>query len=152
VLPDRPRRIGILAGAGTAGAADLDALLQASGHDWRLVRRPVPIAGGRAADAVAGGIGILADLHPDVIVVARGGGAAGEVAWADTPRWRQPSPAARCPMDRHRERWYRVDVAESGGRWQMKGPTEAGRQFVVADPDGYLWRPFHDLGMRPAAD
>jgi catechol 2,3-dioxygenase-like lactoylglutathione lyase family enzyme len=51
------------------------------------------------------------------------------------------------------ERWYRVDVAESGGRWQTKGPTEAGnRQFVVADPDGYLWRPFRDLGMRPATD
>jgi catechol 2,3-dioxygenase-like lactoylglutathione lyase family enzyme len=49
------------------------------------------------------------------------------------------------------ERWYRVDVAESGGRWQVKGTTEAGnRQFVLADPDGYLWRPFRDLGMRPA--
>jgi catechol 2,3-dioxygenase-like lactoylglutathione lyase family enzyme len=49
------------------------------------------------------------------------------------------------------ERWYRVDVTESGGRWQVKGPTEAGnRQFIVADPDGYLWRPFRDLGMRPA--
>jgi catechol 2,3-dioxygenase-like lactoylglutathione lyase family enzyme len=50
------------------------------------------------------------------------------------------------------ERWYRVDVAESGGRWQAKGPTVAGnRQFVLADPDGYLWRPFRDLGTRPAA-
>jgi hypothetical protein len=49
------------------------------------------------------------------------------------------------------ERWYRVDVAESGGRWQMTGSTEVGnRQFVLADPDGYLWRPFRDLGMRPA--
>ena len=49
------------------------------------------------------------------------------------------------------ERWYRVDVAESGGRWQIKGPTEAGnRQFVLADPDGYLWRPFRELGMRTA--
>jgi len=49
------------------------------------------------------------------------------------------------------ERWYQVDVAESGGRWQVKGPAEAGnRQFVLADPDGYLWRPFRDLGMRPA--
>jgi catechol 2,3-dioxygenase-like lactoylglutathione lyase family enzyme len=53
------------------------------------------------------------------------------------------------PME---DRWYRVDVAETGGRWQMKGPSEAGnRQFVLADPDGYLWRPFRDLGMRPAA-
>lgn len=47
------------------------------------------------------------------------------------------------------ERWYRVDVAETGGRWQTAGPAAAGnRQFVVADPDGYLWRPFRDLGVR----
>ena len=51
------------------------------------------------------------------------------------------------------ERWNRVDVAESSGRWQRKGPTEAGnRQFAVADPDGHLWRPFGDLGTRPATD
>jgi catechol 2,3-dioxygenase-like lactoylglutathione lyase family enzyme len=50
------------------------------------------------------------------------------------------------------ERWYRVDVAEPGGRWSTAGPAEAGnRQFVVADPDGYLWRPYRDLGSRPAS-
>ena len=49
------------------------------------------------------------------------------------------------------ERWYRVDVAEHGGRWRTEGPTTVGnRQFVLADPDGYLWRPFRDLGTRPA--
>lgn len=49
------------------------------------------------------------------------------------------------------ERWYRVDVARSSGRWTTTGPTEAGnRQFVLADPDGYLWRPYSDLGVRPA--
>jgi catechol 2,3-dioxygenase-like lactoylglutathione lyase family enzyme len=53
------------------------------------------------------------------------------------------------PME---ERWYRVDVAERGGRWQLEGPTEAGnRQFVLADPDGYLWRPFVDLGVRASS-
>lgn len=47
------------------------------------------------------------------------------------------------------ERWYRVDVAQTGGRWRAAGPMEAGnRQFVVADTDGYLWRPFRDLGAR----
>lgn len=49
------------------------------------------------------------------------------------------------------ERWYRVDVTRTTGRWAVEGPTEAGnRQFVLADPDGYLWRPFRDLGVRPA--
>ena len=50
------------------------------------------------------------------------------------------------------ERWYEVDVKETSGRWRITGPTEAGnRQFVVADRDGYLWRPFSDLGVRPVA-
>ena len=35
--------------------------------------------------------------------------------------------------------WYRVDEMEKGNR-----------QFVVADPDGYLLRFFQDLGERPA--
>ena len=51
------------------------------------------------------------------------------------------------PME---ERWYRVDVIESSGRWKSTGPAEAGnRQFVLADPDGYLWRLFNDLGVQP---
>ena len=36
------------------------------------------------------------------------------------------------------ERWYRKDTLELGNR-----------QFVVADPDGYLLRFFSDLGSRP---
>jgi catechol 2,3-dioxygenase-like lactoylglutathione lyase family enzyme len=40
------------------------------------------------------------------------------------------------------ERWYHVTDDPSS-------PAEVGnRQFVVADPDGYLWRPFSDLGIR----
>ena len=35
-------------------------------------------------------------------------------------------------------------------RWYRQGPTEAGnRQFVMADPDGYLLRFFSSLGRRP---
>ena len=50
------------------------------------------------------------------------------------------------------DRWYRVDVEAPGGRWVAAGPMEAGnRQFVVADPDGYLWRPYQDLGTRHGA-
>jgi catechol 2,3-dioxygenase-like lactoylglutathione lyase family enzyme len=38
------------------------------------------------------------------------------------------------------ERWYRQDQTETGNR-----------QFVTADPDGYLLRFFRDLGRRPIA-
>jgi catechol 2,3-dioxygenase-like lactoylglutathione lyase family enzyme len=40
------------------------------------------------------------------------------------------------PME---EKWYRREEVEAGNR-----------QFVVADPDGYLLRFFEDLGERPA--
>jgi catechol 2,3-dioxygenase-like lactoylglutathione lyase family enzyme len=39
------------------------------------------------------------------------------------------------------ERWYRQDEVKNGNR-----------QFVVADPDGYLLRFFSDLGERHAAE
>ena len=36
-------------------------------------------------------------------------------------------------------------------KWYRRGDMEVGnRQFAVADPDGYLLRPFEDLGSRPA--
>ena len=38
------------------------------------------------------------------------------------------------------DRWYRTRADEAGNR-----------QFVVADPDGYLLRFFEDLGLRPSA-
>lgn len=48
------------------------------------------------------------------------------------------------------ERWYDVDVVESAGRWVSQCPTQTGnRQFVVADPDGYLLRFYTHLGSRP---
>jgi catechol 2,3-dioxygenase-like lactoylglutathione lyase family enzyme len=48
------------------------------------------------------------------------------------------------------ERWYEVDVVAPSGRWSERGAMRAGnRQFVVADPDGYLLRLFTSLGARP---
>jgi hypothetical protein len=39
------------------------------------------------------------------------------------------------------EQWYRIDDHEGGNR-----------QFVIADPDGYLLRFFQDLGTRMPAE
>ena len=48
------------------------------------------------------------------------------------------------------ERWYDVDVVAPTGKWNASGPMKAGnRQFVVADPDGYLLRLFTSLGTSP---
>ena len=48
------------------------------------------------------------------------------------------------------DRWYSVEVGSPAGRWDIPGPVRAGnRQFVVADPDGYLLRFFTSLGVVP---
>jgi len=48
------------------------------------------------------------------------------------------------------ERWYDVDVVTPSGRWESVGTMKAGnRQFVVADPDGYLLRFYTSLGATP---
>lgn len=43
---------------------------------------------------------------------------------------------------------YKI-IVELEERWYLAGKEEVGhRQFVGADPDGYLWRPFSALGTR----
>jgi catechol 2,3-dioxygenase-like lactoylglutathione lyase family enzyme len=55
------------------------------------------------------------------------------------------------PLVQIEERWYDVDVVTPSGRWTERGLMQAGnRQFVVADPDGYLLRFYTSLGSRPA--
>jgi catechol 2,3-dioxygenase-like lactoylglutathione lyase family enzyme len=44
----------------------------------------------------------------------------------------------RVPVLPMEDRWYEID-----------GHSRGHRQFVVADPDGYLLRFFQDLGIRP---
>jgi catechol 2,3-dioxygenase-like lactoylglutathione lyase family enzyme len=54
------------------------------------------------------------------------------------------------PVIEIEERWYDVDVVTPSGRWRQRGVMRAGnRQFVVADPDGYLLRFYTSLGTRP---
>jgi catechol 2,3-dioxygenase-like lactoylglutathione lyase family enzyme len=48
--------------------------------------------------------------------------------------------AGHVPLVPMEERWYRTGAAFRGNR-----------QFVIADPDGYLLRLFRPLGVRPAA-
>jgi hypothetical protein len=47
----------------------------------------------------------------------------------------------RVPVLAMEDRWYEID-----------GRSRGHRQFVVADPDGYLLRFFQDLGVRSGTD
>jgi catechol 2,3-dioxygenase-like lactoylglutathione lyase family enzyme len=63
-----------------------------------------------------------------------------QIACADVVRLHARAVAAGAEVVIPLEtRWYRADAVETGNR-----------QFVVADPDGYLLRFYQDLGERPA--
>lgn len=63
-----------------------------------------------------------------------------QIACADVERLHTAVVAAGAkPLIPLETRWYRAGDVERGNR-----------QFVVADPDGYLLRFFQDLGERPA--
>ncbi|MDP9331698.1 MAG: VOC family protein [Actinomycetota bacterium] len=67
--------------------------------------------------------------------------------------YRRVLAAGGRPIVEIEERWYEVEVDLTNGGPMRSQRTEAGnRQFVVADPDGYLWRPYLDLGLRARTD
>lgn len=84
-LVDRPVRVGLVTGPGSAAEADVASTLAADSA-FRLVVRHAPMSGPRAAGAVAGQIGEYGrdDSRPDVVIVARGGGARSDLDWADS--------------------------------------------------------------------
>lgn len=114
-LPDRPRRIGVLSGAGTAGGADFDRLLEASGLDWEVVRRAVPMAGPHAPDAVAGrtarrwrgSIGVLGERRGRRRRTSAVGDEVGDRAVART------SSSWRGEADAERRRWAATSTAHA---------------------------------------
>jgi predicted enzyme related to lactoylglutathione lyase len=60
------------------------------------------------------------------------------------------TPDVEALLDRVTRRGAPI-VRKLEDRWYRRGDVELGnRQFVVADPDGYLLRFFEDLGERPA--
>jgi exodeoxyribonuclease VII large subunit len=98
VAPTSATRVALVAGAGTAAAADVDAVLQASGISWRVLRRSVPMAGPSAPAAIAAAIGELAAEDPEVIVVARGGGGRAELGCWDSAEVAQAIAGCRVPV------------------------------------------------------
>ena len=85
-LIEAPTRVGLIAPlGGGAGGADFRQRLDTANHGFQIVHRYVPMGGPAAAAAIAGALRELPAAAVDVVVVARGGGAASELAVFDDP-------------------------------------------------------------------
>ncbi len=78
------RRVGLVSSATAAGRADVLAVLQRSPWPVEVVEAQVPMSGPDAPGAVGGALGYLAARGVEVIIVARGGGAASDLAVWDS--------------------------------------------------------------------
>ena len=85
VVPSRPRVVGLITSEGSAGEADVRASLP-EGCRVLLDVRYAPMSGPSASWSVARRLEACArgEARPDVIVIARGGGARSDMNWADT--------------------------------------------------------------------
>src|SRR5690606_16335635 len=71
-----PLRIGLVTSAGSAAEADVVDELHRSGFAFEITRADVRVQGPEAPGALAGAITGLARTRVDIVLVARGGGAA----------------------------------------------------------------------------
>lgn len=83
VLPPLPLRIGVVTSSGSAAEADLLDELDRSGFAFHVRVADVRVQGVDAPGSIAGAIRWFADKEFDVLIVARGGGAATDLAAFD---------------------------------------------------------------------
>lgn len=85
-LIEAPQRVGLIAPlGGGAGGADFRQRLETAGSGFEIVHRYVSMAGPDAPAAIAAALRELPAAAVDVVVMARGGGAASELAVFDDP-------------------------------------------------------------------
>ncbi len=84
VVPDVVRRLGLVSSSGTAGRADVLNVLGSSPLAIEVVEAQAAMSGPSAPDQVARAIVALGAAAVELIVVARGGGAKSDLAFAES--------------------------------------------------------------------
>lgn len=130
-VPIAPLRIGLVTSAGSAAEADVVDELVRSGFSFRITRADVRVQGPEAPGAVAGAITGLARTQVDLVLVARGGGAATDLAAFDTELVARAIAAAGRPVITGIGHEVDRSVADEVAHTAAKTPTAAA-QHVVA--------------------
>ena len=132
-LPPFPRRVGVVTSPAGAVFHDIAAVLERRWPLAALLLQPAPVQGVEAPAAVARALRTLAREHaPDVIIVARGGGAAEEL-WAFNEE-----PVVRaifaCPTPVVSAIGHETDTTLADLAADMRAPTPSAAAELVA-PD-----------------
>lgn len=130
-LPLVPLRIGLVTSAGSAAEADVIHTLAQSGFAFEITVADVRVQGPEAPGALAGAITGLSRTRVDVVVVARGGGAATDLAAFDTELVARAIAAAEAPVITGIGHEVDRSVADEVAHTAAKTPTAAA-QHVVA--------------------
>lgn len=129
-MPVAPLRIGVVTSAGSAAEADvLDELLR-SGFRFEISVADVRVQGPEAPGAIAGAITGLARTRIDVVLVARGGGAATDLAAFDAELVARAIAAAAKPVITGIGHEVDRAVADEVAHTAAKTPTAAAQHVV----------------------
>jgi exodeoxyribonuclease VII large subunit len=130
-LPVAPLRVGVVTSAGSAAEADVVHELRRSGFRFEITVADVRVQGPDAPGAIAGAITGLSRSRVDVVVVARGGGAATDLAAFDSELVARAIATAAVPVITGVGHETDRAVADEVAHTSAKTPTAAA-QHVVA--------------------
>ncbi len=129
-IPLLPLRIGFVTSRGSAADADVTETLIASGFGFVVLRCDARVQGQDAPASVAAAISTLVALGPDLIIVARGGGARTDLAAFDSGLIARAIAASNVPV------WtgigHEIDrsIADDCAHTAFKTPTACAAALV----------------------
>lgn len=151
-FPALPLRIGLVTSAGSAAEADVVDELVASGYAFDIRVADVRVQGGEAPTSVAGAITYFAGREVDVVIVARGGGAATDLAAFDTEIVARAIAASPHPVLVGVGHETDRTVADEVAHLAAKTPTAAAQHLVAHVASAHQRAETAYLGIASAAD
>ncbi len=129
-MPVVPLRVGLVTSAGSAAEADVVHELTRSGFRFTITVADVRVQGPEAPGAIAGAITGLSRTQVDVVLVARGGGAATDLAAFDTELVARAIAGAATPVVTGIGHEVDRSVADEMAQVTAKTPTAAAQHLV----------------------
>lgn len=129
-FPLLPLRIGLVTSVGSAAEADVLHELERSGFRFEVTVADVRVQGAEAPAAIAAAVAGLDRTRIDVIVVARGGGAANDLAAFDSELVARAIASATRPVVTGVGHEIDRSVADDVAHTQAKTPTAAAQLLV----------------------